>query len=61
MTAPPPTADPDSGGFAWQGATTLVDGDVLVQNDRGEIVLVKANPEKYEELARAQPLGGQCC
>ena len=48
------------GGFAWQGATTLVDGDVLVQNDRGEIVLVKATPEKYEELARAQPLGGQC-
>lgn len=48
------------GGFAWQGATTLVDGDVLVQNDRGEIVLVKATPEKYEELSRAQPLGGQC-
>ncbi len=48
------------GGFAWQGATTLVDGDVLVQNDRGEIVLVKASPEKYEELSRAQPLGGQC-
>ena len=48
------------GGFAWQGATTLVDGDVLVQNDRGEIVLVQANPEKYVELARAQPLGGQC-
>ena len=48
------------GGFAWEGATTLVDGDVLVQNNRGEIVLVKATPDNYEELARAQPLGGQC-
>jgi outer membrane protein assembly factor BamB len=47
------------GGFAWEGATILVDGDVLVQNNRGEMVLVKATPDKYEELARAQPLGGQ--
>lgn len=48
------------GGFAWQGATTLIDGNVLVQNDRGEIVLVEAAADAYKELARAQPLGGQC-
>ncbi len=48
------------GGFAWQGATTLVADHVLVQNERGEIVLVKATPQGYEEAARAQPMGGQC-
>ncbi len=47
-------------GFGWEGATTLVDGNVLVQNNRGDIELVKATPDGYQELARAQPLGGQC-
>jgi outer membrane protein assembly factor BamB len=48
------------GGFAWQGATTLVGEHVLVQNERGEIALVKATPNGYEESARAQPMGGKC-
>jgi outer membrane protein assembly factor BamB len=48
------------GGFGWEGATTMVDGDVLIQNNRGDLVLIKATPEGYQELSRAQPIGGQC-
>jgi len=47
-------------GFGWGGATILVEGNVLVQDERGELVLVKATPEKYTELTRAHPLGGKC-
>lgn len=47
-------------GFGGGGATTLVDGHVLVQGDKGPLVLVEANPKEYKEVARAQPLGGKC-
>ncbi|MDQ3815774.1 MAG: PQQ-like beta-propeller repeat protein, partial [Armatimonadota bacterium] len=47
-------------GFGSGGATILVDGNVLVQDERGELVLVKATPDKYTEIARAHPLGGKC-
>jgi outer membrane protein assembly factor BamB len=47
-------------GFGSGGATILVDGHVLVQADRGPLVLVEATPAGYKEVARTQPLGGQC-
>lgn len=47
-------------GFGGGGATTLVDGHVLVQGDKGPLVLVEATPKAYNEVARAQPLGGKC-
>ena len=33
---------------------------VLVLSDAGELVLVKATPESYQEVARADVLGGKC-
>jgi outer membrane protein assembly factor BamB len=47
------------GGFGWEGATTLVGDHVLVQNNRGDLVLVKATPDGYEEVARAQAVEGK--
>jgi outer membrane protein assembly factor BamB len=47
-------------GFGSGGATILVDGHVLVQGDRGPLVLVGANPDAYKEVARAQIIGGKC-
>ena len=48
-------------GFGSGGATILVGGShVLVQGDRGPLVLVEATPKGYKEAARCQPLGGKC-
>ncbi len=47
-------------GFGGGGATVLVGGNVLVQCDRGPLVLVEASPKEYRELTRCQPFGGQC-
>jgi outer membrane protein assembly factor BamB len=46
-------------GFGSGGGTILVGGThVLVQGDKGPLVLVEASPKGYVETARAQPLGG---
>jgi hypothetical protein len=37
-----------------------VNGNVLVQSDRGPLVLVEATPKGYHELTRAQVIGGKC-
>jgi outer membrane protein assembly factor BamB len=42
------------------GGCTLVDGCVLVLNDAGDLVLVKATPESYQEVARSHVLAGKC-
>lgn len=47
-------------GFGSGGATVLVDGCVLVQGDKGPLILVEASPAGYKELARCEPLGGKC-
>ena len=48
-------------GFGSGGGTILVgDSHILVQGDKGPIVLVEANPKAYKEVARCQPLGGKC-
>jgi outer membrane protein assembly factor BamB len=43
-----------------QGQVILVDGNLLVQGDAGQIVLVEATPAGYHELARAHPITGKC-
>ena len=43
-----------------QGGTILVGDNVLTMGDQGQLVLSKATPEKYTELARAQVLTGKC-
>lgn len=47
-------------GFGSGGATILVSDSVLVQSDRGPLVLVEASPKGFHELARAQVLGDKC-
>jgi outer membrane protein assembly factor BamB len=42
------------------GGTTLVDGNVLVLSDAGDLILVKATPEGYQEVARSHVLAGKC-
>jgi outer membrane protein assembly factor BamB len=43
-----------------QGGTILVGDNILTQGDQGQLVLAKATPEKYTEIARAQVLTGKC-
>ena len=42
------------------GGCTLVDGHVLVLSDAGDLVLVKATPDAYTEVARSHVLTGKC-
>jgi outer membrane protein assembly factor BamB len=42
------------------GGCTLVDGHVLVLSDSGDLVLVKATPTAYTEVARSHVLDGKC-
>ncbi len=53
--------------FRWASdrpghATVLAaDGKLLLFNDKGEVVPARANPERYEELARAEVFRGEIC
>jgi outer membrane protein assembly factor BamB len=42
------------------GGCTLVNGHVLVLTDAGDLVLVKATPAAYTEVAREHVLAGKC-
>ncbi len=42
------------------GGCTLVGGNLLVLNDAGDLVLVKATPASYQETARSHVLAGKC-
>ena len=43
-------------------ATVLIaDNKLIMFNDTGALILAQANPDRYEELARAQILGGGLC
>tara|TARA_Y100000588_G_scaffold60676_2_gene59737 strand:+ start:26747 stop:28012 length:1266 start_codon:yes stop_codon:yes gene_type:complete len=42
------------------GNVILVDGNVLALTDFGEVVLAKATPEGYREMARTKAVGGKC-
>ena len=42
------------------GNCILVDDKLVVLSDAGEVAIVKASPDKYTELARADVLDGKC-
>jgi hypothetical protein len=42
------------------GHVILVDGHVLALGDAGQLVLIKATPDSYQEVARADVLAGKC-
>ena len=44
-----------------QATIVVADGKLLLFNDRGEVLLVRANPQCYEELARAEVFRGEVC
>ncbi len=54
------------GGQAWakrgfgKGSLIAADGKLLILSDRGQLVLAKASPEKFEEMGRFQALKGKC-
>lgn len=47
------------GGFG-PGNVILVDGNILALSDSGQLVLVKAQPNAYQELARTRAIEGKC-
>ncbi|SFJ42263.1 PQQ-binding-like beta-propeller repeat protein [Planctomicrobium piriforme] len=55
-----------TGEVAWRkagfgcGSLIIVDGKLLLLNETGTLVLAKASPEGYEELARSPFLDGRC-
>ena len=58
--------DETTGGVKWtrdgmgKGSLTLADGKLIILSDKGELVIANAAPSAYEELSRAQILGGKC-
>ncbi len=64
--APLVCVDVATGRVVWSqagfgpGGCTLVGGNVLVLSDAGDLVLVKATPDSYQEAARSHVLAGKC-
>jgi outer membrane protein assembly factor BamB len=58
--------DVSSGRVMWSqpgfgpGGCILVGGNVLVLSDAGDLILVKATPGSYQEMARSHVLAGKC-
>jgi len=58
--------DLKTGEPTWQergigrGGLIAADGKLIVLTSRGELLIVKATPAKYEELARAKVMDGTC-
>ncbi|MCA9418689.1 MAG: alcohol dehydrogenase, partial [Candidatus Omnitrophica bacterium] len=48
-----------SEGGLGKGSLILSDGKLICLSDRGELVLVKADPSGYNEISRTQVLGGK--
>jgi hypothetical protein len=44
-----------------QATIAVADGKLLLFNDRGEVLLVRAQPQRYEELARTEVFRGELC
>ncbi|MBN8245830.1 MAG: hypothetical protein J0L84_00140 [Verrucomicrobia bacterium] len=38
----------------------VADQRLIASSDKGELSVVRASPDRYELLARCQPLGGKC-
>lgn len=54
-----------TGALKWQekglgqGSLIAADGKLIVQTERGELIVAKATPEKYQELARTKLFNGK--
>jgi outer membrane protein assembly factor BamB len=44
-----------------QASIVVADGKLLMLNDSGQVLLVRANPKQYEELGRADVFPGETC
>ena len=61
QTEPLKCVDLKTGKEVWshpgfgQGQVVMAGGNLLVQGDRGDLVLVKPSPDGYHEIARCQP------
>ena len=59
--------DPATGKVLWStdrtGHASVIhaDGKLILFNDRGEILLVRATPDRYQELGRIQVFSGEIC
>jgi outer membrane protein assembly factor BamB len=57
--------DASTGELKWKGGRygygqlLLASGHLIISSENGEVALVKANPEKYEELGRFQAINGK--
>lgn len=55
-----------SGAVKWtepglgKGGLSAADGKLIVQGERGQLVVAEASPAGFKPLARAQVLGGKC-
>jgi outer membrane protein assembly factor BamB len=55
----------DNGSTQWsqrsigKGALVAADGKLIVQADRGDLVIVRADPKAYAELSRIDAVGGR--
>jgi len=55
-----------TGKVAWKrrglgcGSLVLSDGNLILLGDEGELVIAKAQPSKYEDIAHAQVIEGRC-
>ncbi|NQT16913.1 MAG: PQQ-like beta-propeller repeat protein, partial [Planctomycetes bacterium] len=46
---------------AGHASLLVADGKLILFNDTGQVLLVRATPERYEELARTQVFGDEIC
>lgn len=44
-----------------QACVLVADNKLILFNDRGELILARASPDRYEELARTQVFQGEIC
>jgi outer membrane protein assembly factor BamB len=42
------------------GSLMLADGKLIIQGEKGDLVVADATPDGYKELAHAKPLDGKC-
>ena len=42
------------------GALSAADGKLIIQGEKGELIVAEATPDAFKPLARAQVLGGKC-
>ncbi|MBI5393752.1 MAG: PQQ-like beta-propeller repeat protein [Verrucomicrobia bacterium] len=43
-----------------KGSLMLADGKLIIQGEKGDLVIAETTPMAYKELARAKVLGGRC-